>query len=85
MLISYIGPHNPILDLSGIDTSKYKGHRTGGAAASSVSVLGANLNAIMRIISWRNSASFARFYYKSIEDPGEGPSSAGETNKNFCM
>lgn len=83
LLVSYIGPHGPIsratlarwtlsvMELSGVDTSRYKGHSTRGASASSAKALGASLNAIMRNASWRNSASFARFYHKSLDDPSE--------------
>ena len=83
LLLSYIGPHEPIsratlarwtinvLKLAGIDVEKYKAHSTRGASASSAQAMGANLNAIMRNASWRDTQSFAKFYHKSIEDPGE--------------
>ena len=82
LLLSYIGPHGPIsgatlarwtmsvLNLAGIDTQRYKGHSTRGASASSAQAMGANLNAIMRTASWRDSHSFAKLYHKSLEDPG---------------
>ena len=59
------------LELAGIDTNKYKGHSTRGASASTAKVLEANINAIMRNASWRNSKSLAKYYHKSVEDPGE--------------
>ena len=83
LLLSYICPQAPIsratlarwtmnvLSLAGIDTSKYKGHSTRGASASSAQVMGASLNAIMRNASWKDAKSFAVHYHKTIEDPGE--------------
>ena len=83
LLLSYIGPHGPIsratlarwtltaLSLAGIDTTKYKGHSTRGASASSAQAMGASLNAIMRNASWRHAKSFAVHYHKTVDDPGE--------------
>lgn len=82
LLVSYIGPHGPIsratlarwtlsaMKLAGINTEKYKGHSIRGASASSAKELGASLNAIMRNASWRDSKSFAKYYHKTVEDPG---------------
>ena len=78
LLLSYIKPHAPIsratlarwtingLNRAGIKTERYKGHSTSSAKA-----MGANLNAIMRNASWRDSKSFAKYYHTSIEDLGE--------------
>lgn len=83
LLLSYIAPHKPIsratlarwtitaLDLAGIDTDRYKAHSTRGAAASTARAMGANLNAIMRNASWKDARSFALYYNKTINDPGQ--------------
>ena len=57
------------MNLAGIDTNKYKAHHTRGASASASRAMGANLNAIMRNMSWKDARSFAVFYNKSINDP----------------
>ena len=60
-----------MLKLVGIDLEKYKTHSTRGALRSSAQAVGANLNAIMRNASWKDTQSFAMFYHKSLDDPGE--------------
>lgn len=83
LLLSYIAPYGPIaratlarwtleaLSLAGIDTIKYKAHSTRGAAASAARAMGASLTAIMRNASWKDARSFAVFYNKTINDPGQ--------------
>ena len=82
LLVSYIAPFRPIsratlarwtlqvLQLSGLDTSKYRAHSTRGAGASTAREMGASLNAVMRNASWRDARSFAVHYHKNIEDRG---------------
>ena len=86
LLLSYIFPYGPIsrdtlarwtvnvLRMSGLDTAKFKGHSTRGAAASKAYRIGCNINAIMRLAGWKCSVSFAKHYRKDIElDPAEVP------------
>lgn len=79
LLLSYIAPFKAIsraslarwsitvLNMSGINSEKYKSHSTRGASASHALAGGTNLNAIMRNAGWRNAKTFARFYHKTIE------------------
>ena len=82
LLISYIAPNAPIsratlarwtleaLKLGGIDTDRFKSHSTRGASASAAKAMGMSLNAVLRNASWKDAKSFARFYHKTIENPG---------------
>ena len=79
LLIGHIKPHRAIsrdtlsrwtltiLQKSGIDTKKFKGHSTRGASTSAARLLGSPLNAIMKHAGWRNTTSFAKYYNKRIE------------------
>ena len=82
VLLSFLRPHKPIsrdslarwtltvLKLSGIDTDKYKGHSTRGAASSAARRLGVPLHLILKQASWRCAESFARFYERELDqDP----------------
>ena len=87
LLLSSVKPHGPIsrdtlsrwvlktLEISGVDTQKYKGHSTRGATTSAAKRLGVPLNVIMKQASWRSAQSFARFYDKRLD---EGQASVGE-------
>ena len=57
-----------VMKEAGIDTSKYKGHSTRGAATSAACRLGVPLNMILKRASWRSADSFARFYNKRLEE-----------------
>lgn len=55
------------LQLSGIDTSRFKPHSTRGAFTSKATSLGIDLNLLLRQASWKNADTFGRFYNKVIE------------------
>ena len=79
LLLSYVRPFAPIsrdtlarwtlliMQLAGLDISKYKSHSTRGASASAARRLGVPLNLIMKRASWKSVQSFAKFYDKQIE------------------
>ena len=80
LLLSYIRPFKPIsrdtlsrwtlnvMNMAGLDTSKYRSHSTRGASTSAAKRLGVPINLIMRQASWRSATSFARYYDKRLED-----------------
>ena len=80
LLLSYLRPHRPIsrdtlsrwtltvMQLAGLDISKYRSHSTRGASASAAKRLGVPINLIMRQASWRSATSFANHYDKRLED-----------------
>ena len=79
LIVSFAKPHLPIsrdtlarwtvkvLWLSGLDTTKYKGHSTRGATTSAARRLGVPLNAILKQASWKSAESFAKFYDKRLD------------------
>ena len=79
LLLSFVKPHLPIsrdtlsrwtllmLQLSGIDTTKYKSHSTRGATASAAKRLGVPTNLILKNASWKSAESFAKFYDKKLD------------------
>ena len=80
LLLSYVRPFRPIsrdtlarwtlgvMQMAGIDTSKYRSHSTRGASTSAAKRLGVPINLIMRQASWRSAKSFANFYDKALEE-----------------
>lgn len=58
-----------VLTAAGIDTGKYKSHSTRAAASSKVVKQGVNVNALMKVASWKNTRTFGRFYNKPIDSP----------------
>ena len=74
LLLSHIKPHRPIstdtcsrwlrsvLDLSGIDTSIFKGHSFRGAATSKAHSQGVSIDSILKAADWSNEQTFTRFY-----------------------
>ena len=80
LILSFMRPFKPIsrdtlarwtvkvMEMAGLDISKYRSHSTRGAATSAAKRLGVPLNIIMRQASWRSSSSFAKFYDKKLED-----------------
>lgn len=83
LLISTVKPYRPVgrgtisnwvkkmLNEAGIDTGKYKAHSTRAAATSDVTKKGINVNALLKVASWKTSETFARFYNKPVEDESE--------------
>lgn len=79
LLISTVKPYRAVgrgsvsnwvkkmLDKAGIDTGKYKAHST----TSDVTRKGINMNALLRVASWRSEQTFGRFYIKPIEADSE--------------
>lgn len=58
-----------VLHYSGVDTDNYSSHSTRGATTSMASMLGIDINVLMRQASWKNADTFAKYYNKSIYDP----------------
>lgn len=83
LLISTIKPYRAVdrctvsnwvkkmLSKAGIDTGKYKAHSTRSAATSDVTKKGINVNALLRVASWKSADTFGRFYNKQVEDDSE--------------
>lgn len=79
LLISTVKPYRAVgrstvsnwvkkmLARAGIDTGKFKAHSTRSAATSDVTKKGINMNALLRVASWRSEQTFGRFYNKPIE------------------
>lgn len=79
LLISTVKPYRAVgrgtvsnwvkkmLAKAGIDTGKFKAHSTRAAATSDVTNKGINMNALLRVASWRSEETFGRFYNKPIE------------------
>ena len=79
LLLSFVKPHKPIsrdtlsrwtltvMNMAGLDTTKYKSHSTRGASTSAAKRLGVPINIIMQQASWRSVSSFANYYDKRIE------------------
>ena len=87
LLISFVRPHGPVsrdtiarwmllvLQMSAIDTSRYAGHSTRGAAASARNMLRVSINLIMRQAGCRNESSFAMYCNKDLE---QKPANVGQ-------
>lgn len=83
LLISTVKPYRAIgrntvsnwvkrmLDLAGIDTGKFKAHSTRSAATSMVTRKGIDVNALLKVASWKSEATFGRFYNKPLENENE--------------
>lgn len=56
-----------VLKWAGIDTNRFAGHSTRGAATSKACKLGIDINLLLRQASWKNADTFGRFYNKTIE------------------
>lgn len=83
LLISTVKPYRAVgretvsnwvkkmLGMAGVDTGKYKAHSTRSAATSDVTRKGINLNALLKVASWKSTDTFAKFYDKPLEDDSE--------------
>ena len=80
LLLSFVRPFKPIsrdtlsrwtlsvMELAGVDITRYRGHSTRGASTSAACRLGVPVNLILRHASWRSADSFAKFYNKKLEE-----------------
>ena len=78
LLISYAKPHKrisrdtlsrwirEILQLSGIDLTKFKPHSMRSASTSYVASKNVSISTILAAIGWRTESTFTKFYQKSI-------------------
>ena len=57
-----------MLDLAGIDSSKYRSHSYRGASVSEAKSKGASINAIMMAGRWRNVSTFRNYYDAPSEE-----------------
>lgn len=55
-----------ILQYSGVDTDEFSSHSTRGASTSMASVMGIDINVLLRQASWKNAETFGRHYNKTI-------------------
>jgi hypothetical protein len=79
LLISYSKPHHPIsketiarwakkvLELAGIDITKYSSHSSRAAATSRCKAGGLNLTEIMKCAGWSSASTFAKYYDKPLD------------------
>lgn len=80
LLISTVKPYRAIgrntvsnwvkrmLEKAGINTKKFKAHSTRSAATSMVTKKGIDVNALLKVASWKSEQTFGQFYNKPIED-----------------
>lgn len=61
-----------ILDISGIDTTKYSAHSYRGAGLSEAHTRGASMTQIMEAGNWKNASTFNTFYNKYSEESPVG-------------
>ena len=78
LLLSYLKPYKPVardtvsrwvkkvLQLAGIDITKYSAHSCRAASTSNVKVKGLNIAEIMKSAGWSTASTFARFYDKPV-------------------
>ena len=76
-------PHKPVskstltkwvmkmLNLSGIDVSKFKAHSMRSASSSKVASLGLQIKDVLSMGNWSNESVWQRFYHKRISTPSE--------------
>lgn len=55
-----------VLHYSGVDTDQFSSHSTRGATTSLATLLGIDINILMKQASWKNSQTFAKYYNKTI-------------------
>jgi hypothetical protein len=79
-LISYVKPHKAVvpcsiarwlqmlMQLAGIDVSKYKAHSTRSAATSKAKIMGLSAQEIMERANWKRESTFSRFYHKDTKE-----------------
>lgn len=80
LLISTIKPYRAIgrntvsnwvkrmLDRAGVDTGKFKAHSKRSASTSMVTKKGIDVQALLKLASWKSELTFGRFYNKPIEN-----------------
>lgn len=80
LLLSYAKPFHPVpketisrwvkqvLELAGIDITKYSAHSSRAASTSSCKAKGLNIKEIMKSAGWSNSGTFKEFYDKPMEN-----------------
>ena len=78
LMISYVKPYNAVsretisrwvktvMDLSGVDTSVFTAHSTRAAATTGAKAMHVPLATIMKTAGWTNSATFSRYYDKTV-------------------
>jgi len=78
MLVSFIKPHKPIvacsvarwlqmiMQVAGIDVSKYKAHSTRSASTSKARQMGLSAQEIMTRANWLREETFKRFYCREL-------------------
>lgn len=83
LLLGITKPHKPVcsqtvsnwlvtlLKLSGIDTTKYKGHSFRHSSSSAAASRGVSTDVIMSSVGWSSVQTFAKFYKRST-DMGSG-------------
>lgn len=79
LLISTVKPYRAIgrntvsnwvkrmLEVAGINTGKFKAHSTRSASTSMVTKKGIDVQALLKVASWKSEQTFGKFYNKPIE------------------
>jgi len=80
LLLSFNSPYKPIspktvsrwitdiLELSGIDTNKFKAHSTRSAASYKAKTFGVPVKEILKRGHWSNDSTFQRHYVEEVVD-----------------
>lgn len=79
LFLSFIRPHKPVtrdtiarwlrkmLDLSGVDTTRFKAGSVRAAAASKAKASAVPINCIMEKAGWSRASTFAKFYDRQVD------------------
>lgn len=59
-----------VLNLAGVDVSKYTSHSTRSASTTAMYSRGASMDCIMQAAGWTNTSTFSKFYLKTIKPDG---------------
>ena len=57
-----------ILQLSGIDITKFKAHSYRGASTSAAYISGISLKEVLKTANWRSAKTFKKFYLRNIDN-----------------
>ena len=60
-----------MLDLSGIDTTKFKPHSLRSSSTSKVANEGINVGDILSMGNWSSESVWQKFYHKRVKSSGE--------------
>ena len=63
-----------VMQLAGIDTSKFSAHSTRGASSSAAAMSGVSMHQILETADWSSAKTFKQFYWRRdfIQSPRQG-------------